>query len=236
MNYPLTCVSGYWKIKNKHDDENFTNWFHNTLKINCPYVFFGNKESIELIKQYRGELPTYYIELDIQEFHTCKYADKMITHDVDCPSIELNLIWNEKIFLIERAFRLNPYSSEYFCWVDAGVCVLRNKQPSGSPFPNINRLLHIPKDKFVYSSSNIYNESSVNKTNYYHHVCGTSYILHKNIIPSFSILYDSYIEKLVDKNNIWTDQLILTHIFKDHKDKFHRLSHDYGTIITYLYN
>ena len=24
--------------------------FKNTLKINCPYVFFGNKESIELVK------------------------------------------------------------------------------------------------------------------------------------------------------------------------------------------
>ena len=45
----LTCVSGYWKIKNKHGNK-FDNWFKNTLKINCPYVFFGDKESIALIK------------------------------------------------------------------------------------------------------------------------------------------------------------------------------------------
>ena len=42
----LTCVSGYWKIKNKHDNK-FENWFNNTLKFNCPYVFFSDKETIE---------------------------------------------------------------------------------------------------------------------------------------------------------------------------------------------
>jgi hypothetical protein len=56
----LTCVSGYWEIKNKHGDK-FNNWFHNTLQINCPYVFFGDKETIEMIKKYRGDLPTHYI-------------------------------------------------------------------------------------------------------------------------------------------------------------------------------
>ena len=39
----LTCVSGYWEIKNKHGDA-FKKWFENTLKINCPYVFFGDKK------------------------------------------------------------------------------------------------------------------------------------------------------------------------------------------------
>ena len=56
----LTCVSGYWIIKNKHGDM-FNKWFNNTLKINCPYVFFSDKETIEVIKNYRQDLPTYYI-------------------------------------------------------------------------------------------------------------------------------------------------------------------------------
>ena len=33
----LTCVSGYWEIKNKHGDK-FNDWFHNTVQIKCPYV------------------------------------------------------------------------------------------------------------------------------------------------------------------------------------------------------
>ena len=88
----LTCVSGYWKIKNKHGDK-FDDWFKYSLKINCPYIFFGDKESIELIKSYRGELTTYYIELNIEEFTTYKYKDNMIVDETHSPSIDLNLIF-----------------------------------------------------------------------------------------------------------------------------------------------
>jgi len=38
---------------------------------------------------------------DIPEFMTYKYKDNMITDSVHCPSIELNLISNEKIFMIQ---------------------------------------------------------------------------------------------------------------------------------------
>jgi len=234
-NHPLTCVSGYWKVKNKHDDK-FIDWFHNTLKINCPYVFFGNKEAIDIVKQYREDIPTYYMELNIEDFQTFDYSSKMITHDVDCPTVELNLIWNEKIYLVEKAIQENPFMSDFFCWVDAGVCVYRNKKPPSCSFPNIDKLYKLPKDKFIYSSSAKYVETSVDKNKYYHHICGTSYILHKSIISTFVNLYKTYLDKLVDTNNIWTDQLILTHIYKDHKDKFFQLSDGYGTIIPNLYD
>ena len=65
----LCCVSGYWIIKNKHDNK-YNNWFNNSLKINSPYIIFGNKQSIEFIKTFRKNLPTYYIELDIDDFYT----------------------------------------------------------------------------------------------------------------------------------------------------------------------
>ena len=42
----LTCVSGYWKIKNKHDNK-FDEWLKNTLKINCSYVFFSDKNQLK---------------------------------------------------------------------------------------------------------------------------------------------------------------------------------------------
>ena len=75
----ITCVSGYWQITNKHNN-NYLKWFNNSLKVNCPYVFFSNKQGIELIKKYRGVLPTYYIECEIADFYTWKYREKMITH------------------------------------------------------------------------------------------------------------------------------------------------------------
>lgn len=231
----LTCVSGYWIIKNKHNNS-FTNWFEKSLRINCPYVFFGNKESINLVKKYRRELPTYYIEYNIKDFTSYKYKDNMITHDDHCPSIELNLIWNEKIFMIQKTAEINPFLSNFFGWIDAGVCVYRNKSPPTIPFPNITKLNNLPVNKFIYTSSSCnFNEVKFQKNKYhlYHHISG-NYILHINIIDQFVMLYSKYL-KLIDKSDIWTDQVILTLIYKEHPDLFYKYSHGYGTILTEMY-
>ena len=137
--------------------------------------------------------------------------DRMITHSIHCPSVELNMIWNEKVFMVEKASNINPFSSEYFCWIDAGICVYRNNVP---PINMVNpkKIDNLPKDKFIFSSSsNTFFDNKVTKTNYYHFISGT-YIIHKNIIGKFSEIYKEYLYRLVDKNNIWTDQVILTHI------------------------
>ena len=234
----LTCVSCYYQVRNKHDVK-YNNWFKNTLAINCPYVFFTNKDSIETIKSFRKDLPTYYIECDIEDFKTYNHKDKMITESTHCPSIELNLIWNEKIFMIQKAYELNPFNSDWFKWIDAGICIYRNSEPPNCLFPfNENKLNNLPKDKFIYSSSEseYYNNDLVSITNYYHHISGTSYILHKECINKFVLLYITYLDKLIDKNNIWTDQVVLTHIYKENPDIFFKLTDGYGEITRYLYS
>jgi hypothetical protein len=232
----MTCVSGYWKIKNKHDDK-FNHWFENTLKIRCPYIFFGDKESIEFVKKYRDELPTYYIELNIEDFVTYKYKDRMITNKSHCPSIELNLIWNEKIFMIKRSITINPFSSDFFMWVDAGLSIYRNITPPSTPFPDPNKLNKLPDDKFIYSSSKNPEYSSKFKKGKYHvqhHIAGTSYILHKNIIDKCVTLYSEYLE-LIDNADIWTDQVIWTLIYKDNIDFFYKYCDGYGSICKRLF-
>jgi len=229
----LTCVSGYWKIKNKHGD-NFNNWFHNTLQINCPYVFFADKETIEMIKKYRGALPTHYIECKIEDFYTYQHRDKMITHPIHCPSIELNLIWNEKLFFIQKAAKLNPFSTTHFMWVDAGICTYRDNPPPKTPFPNLNKLNRLPKDKFIFTSCPDYNPSD---NRYYFkmsYITGT-FILHHSIIDKFVGIYKHCLDTLVNKSIVWTDQVILTHIYRDHKHLFYKLSEGWGTIIPLLY-
>ena len=230
----MTCVSGYWKVHNKHDDK-FTEWFKTTLRINCPYVFFGDKETIEIIKGYRKTLPTYYVELNIKDFYTYKYKSMMKIDAVHCPSVELNLIWNEKIFLIQKALELNPFDSNYFMWNDAGVCTLRERCPPETSFPDINKLNKLPKDKFIYSSSNIFNKFFFKKSLYHiaHHIAGTNYILHENIVKKITNLYIKYLD-LIEPTNIWTDQVIWTHIYKDNKDMFYKLCDGYGEIINIL--
>jgi hypothetical protein len=233
MSYPLTIVSGYWLVMNKHDLR-YLLWFENTLKINCPYIFFGNDETIEIVKEFRGELPTHYVRCELEEFYTYKYKDRISTDFYDCPSVELNMIWNEKIFLLEKACAINPFKSEFFSWVDAGICLYRDEPPPTRPFPDLNKLALLPKDKFIFTSSqkSDYEPSLLNT--YYHHVSGT-YLLHKNIIPQVINLYKEYIEKLLNLDNISTDQVILTHIYNDHPSIFFKLGHGYGELLSILY-
>jgi len=229
-----TCVSGYWIVKNKHDSK-YNKWFMNTLAVNCPYVFFSNKEGIEFIKHFRKDLPTHYIELEIKDFETYKYKDVLKTDPVHCPSVELNLIWHEKLYLIKQASELNPFNSQWFHWIDAGHCVYRDKAPPHSVFPNTGKINKLPKDKFIYSSSNDYDERKVSKTNYYHHIAGTSYLLHITLINKFLLIYKEYLEQLSDSNSIITDQIVLTHIYKDNKGLFHKLCDGYGEVTQVLY-
>jgi hypothetical protein len=233
--YLCTVVSGYWIIKSKRSHNEYLERFKNTLKINCPYVFFGNKESIEIVKKYRNELPTYYIECNICEFYTYKYKEKFKTHSTHCPSIELNLIWNEKIFFIEKASKLNLYKSTYFIWIDAGINVFAKGGTPITEFPNIKKLTNLPVDKFIYTSSKkVWQQELALENSTYQYISGT-YLLHINFIEKFSNIYKEYLEKLIDKNNIWTDQVILTHIYKDNPDLFYKLCNGYGRIITELY-
>jgi len=48
------------------------------------------------------------------------------------------------------------------------------------------------------------------------------------------MLYSKYL-KLIDKSDIWTDQVILTLIYKEHPDLFYKYSDGYGTILTDMY-
>ena len=226
----MTCVTGLWDLEDSYDK-----CLENTLRINSPYVFFGDKKSIKYAKQLRGDYPTYYIEYNIEDFNSYKYIDKTIIDDDYCKSLEINLIWNEKINMINKAAKINVFSSEFFCWIDADIDTYKYTSPPSNIFPNNVKLKNLPKDKFIYSSDGEYDEDKVYYIWNYHYISGVSYIMHKNIITDFTELYKLYMEKLIDKNNLWTDRVILTQMYKDNKELFYKLSEYDINIVPLLY-
>lgn len=48
------------------------------------------------------------------------------------------------------------------------------------------------------------------------------------------MLYSKYL-KLIDKSDIWTDQVILTLIYQEYPELFYKYSDGYGTILTEMY-
>jgi len=235
--YSFTAVSGYWVVNNKHKSNDFLKWFRNTLSLNCPYVFFGNEQSINMIKSFRGNLPTHYINLEIEDFYTYKYKDLIQTHPIHCPSKELNMIWNEKLYLIHKASELNPFNTEHFAWIDSGICTFRNTKPSPYIFPNFLKFNSLPKDKIICcptDSPNFNKKLALSDDEYYHYISG-NYIVPKSILQNIIEIYSTYLDKYMKKNDWkYTDQVIWTKIYSDHPHLFHIIGKTYGDIWSIL--
>ena len=236
-NNKTTVVSGYWSVKGKHTAESFQSWFGNTLRINCPYVFFGNQESIDLVKKVRHDLPTIYHQIEIHDFYTEKYRKHLAPHPIHVPSDDVCLIWLEKMILMEKAKDMNPYQSEFFVWVDAGICFYRNNPPPSQVFPHEGKLVDLPKDKFIFTSSEEpYEHHFVHKNNYYHHISGTAFMLYGDFISQFTKLYKIYLERNITYYNwVNTEQKIFTQMYADHPGLFFKLGKVYGTLMPLLY-
>ena len=239
MKSVVTVVTGYWDVKNKYNKD-YSDWLSKTLLINCPYVFFGDENTIKIAKEIRekANYPTVYVKLEISEFYGYSYYDKIQSHEIHCPSKEINLIWLEKVLLVERAKKIDPYQSSFFIWVDAGIFVFREKYPPLIEFPNERLLLSLPKNKITFTSSDCpYFEScKVSDYNYYHYVAAGCLVFPKDIVDSFSELYRTFLDNYLQRHMwMYTEQVILTYIYIKHQDLFHHVGHGYGEMINFLY-
>jgi len=206
------------------------------MKINCPYIIFTTEDLIPILQSYRIGLPTHFISYPITDFITYHLRYLVQTHPIHCPSVDLNLIWNERIHMIRKAVNLDIFQSDWYMWVDAGINVFRDISPPPIDISSISKINTLPKNKLIYSSSNPIEAELVTTTRYYHHIASGTMIIHSGFISLFADAYYKYLMKLFDKNNIWTEQVILTHIHKYHPELFYKLTDGYGQILTWIYN
>lgn len=229
----ITVVSGYWRVNNKYGGHmKYDEWFKNTLRINQRYYFFCDKSDIDYIKKFRTDLETLFIPYSLDSFHSSKYfgyppGDKKWTHPTHVPSIEVSMIWHEKIHLIKMAKDADKdKQTEFYVWIDAGICNFRN---SPTPVDRLNIDKNkLPHDKVCYSRV---------KTNYHSFSAGVL-IMHKDIIDKIHDLYFQSLIKYQKKYNDWrcgSDQFIWTNMVKEYPNLFHKLSDGYGQNLTALY-
>jgi hypothetical protein len=226
---PLTVVSGYWKIKSKHTDEDYDKWFKNTLVLNAPYVFFhGDDETKNRISKFRGDLETVFIKRNIEDFKSAKTYDDKWTHDYHLPDPRLGKIWTEKVKMVDEAIKLNPYNSEWFAWIDAGNSYYRTMKPSAEKWPSLEVLSKLPKDKIIFAETN---EAE-------HDFAGGVFMYHKDIANEVSkVFYEEY-SSCGGRYDDWqcgSDQCIFTEVKKKIPDLFHSMGKGIGgDVLKYL--
>ena len=155
------------------------------------------------------------------------------------------MIYHEKIFMIKKAIEINPFNSEYFHWIDSGICSYRRKLPPQIEFPNKKIYNLLPKNKFIFSASNPYLsddqfKNTIQNENYHHYITGGSFLVDKNIIDDIINCYIFHLNKL---DKIYAEQHVLTEVHRSLPNLFHSIydtnklldSKGYGFVIQYLF-
>ena len=107
----ITCISGWWNVRNKFKGGFKEQIKHmtKTLKIKAPLIFYYSEDEIKkMVEEIRYGMNTIFIKLDINDFYTYKYNDRLQKKihygEGWCPSKELWIVspWISNIELIEN--------------------------------------------------------------------------------------------------------------------------------------
>ena len=126
----ITLVSTLFKTDtNRHNFEDYYIWIEKLFKINKPIIFFTQSDILEKIKEKRPKIyenKTIWIERNFSDLYSYKnYLFKFNeTYIIDKAknrhTVELYVVWCEKVNFMKEAIENNYFKSKYFFWVDAG--------------------------------------------------------------------------------------------------------------------
>tara|TARA_B100000902_G_scaffold189167_1_gene180909 strand:- start:1836 stop:2651 length:816 start_codon:yes stop_codon:yes gene_type:complete len=115
--------------------DEYLTWFKGTLKVKTPMVIFVDESLKGFVEENRKNLPTkivtgpleevpyYYLNDRIQEvLDNPEYKNKIGAPDrVECKLSLYNVIIYSKFSWVKKVIEDNPFNSEYFMWMDAGL-------------------------------------------------------------------------------------------------------------------
>jgi hypothetical protein len=143
----ITIVTAYYMLgtHSKHSSEDYAKWTANFFpKIQTPMAIFTSCDQLTTIKDYRKTLTGTIICYGLEDvpplaLFANDYKGRQFALDPENAYHypELYFIWNAKPWYVAETAKWNPYSSEYFFWIDAG-----SFRPHGGYFewPNIERV------------------------------------------------------------------------------------------------
>ena len=181
----LTLSTCWYSLKSKFDNKTYLNWIKNLLSIVNKFnlVIYTDSVSIKQIINLR-ELSNKKIKIIIkpfEEFYTYRYKNYWIENHKKSnlklhlhTDWRLNMLWNEKVFLVNDTIKNKYFETLYYGWCDIGY--FRNR-PNDL---NTKYLLNWPNNKKLLNNHLI--------NDYIHYGCvqknGQIYIKQQNKIKS----------------------------------------------------
>ncbi len=124
--YPITLVTSYFDLGRKqtrYAGDPYPDWIRNFLPFaQWPLVIYCDEQSLDMLKEMRGDKPAVWHVMCLEEFFVYKYWDLLKNLETDAGlAAEYGLVWHEKHNFLRRALSENPFDSEMFFWCDIGL-------------------------------------------------------------------------------------------------------------------
>lgn len=242
----ITLVTAFFDINRAEKGDGRTIdeyklWIKQTLQLNCHLYIVTEDKFADFFKDNR---PTQYNTtikiIDFKDLHYYKYYDRMssilqspeykrrISHPtrVECVLPEYNIIQYSKFHCLKMAIDENPFQSDYFFWIDAGISrffldvnisnsypgeksksIIQNN-PDTFYIQKRHDLEHFPIDEnFMWRSDNL--------------LVGTMFGGSSKIIHLISELLENVLTTIMlDNNNVNNEQLALAMVWKKNPELF----------------
>jgi len=140
MSDNITIVTALYDInrENKGDGRKFKeylSWFKETLKVTRPMVIFVEESLVSFVEECRKNLPTKIITQPLEEipyYNLTENINDILNSEgfkkkaaaldrVECKLALYNSIIYSKFQWVKRIISENPFESELFMWMDAGL-------------------------------------------------------------------------------------------------------------------
>ena len=233
--FDTTIVTALYDIKRdscagfNRNLQQYKEWMKSMLSFNSPMVVYVDEADKPFVEEYRRT------KMNITKIITSKFEDlytnvklgekirqvmlsKEFLIDQTVPTHpqisqpDYNILMHEKIQFVKRSIELNPFATDYFMWLDAGVFHMANRQDLiGQTFPTSKKYLN---DKIHFIAVEPPTESDLNLEKFFkgHNVriIGTSWLGHKDAILKFEERYSDLLSETLENNLIDQDQSYLT--------------------------
>jgi len=251
----VTLVSAWYTFKAKQDINIYKQWINNFL-LNVKQfnlVIFTNKDSSNILTPYINNLRIKVIILEIEDFYTYKYKEQWINNHkqntllVDKIDWQVNMLWCEKIYFINRVITKNYFNNTlWYGWCDIGYFRGRENDVSIElikNWPNMTKISRLDINKIYYTQ--ICDDNYLNtlikvilqKTTYnlpitpipinQVSVAGGFFLTTKNNVIWWNDIFYKKLE-LYFKHNymVKDDQIIIIDCIADNLHKFNLIKHN----------
>lgn len=222
--------------------DDYLDWFGRTLQIKCPFIIFTEEETVDFIKEQRGDLPTHIITTTLEEvplyglkdqiqkvLDSPEYEESMSDTDrVECKDSMYSVIQYSKFKWLKESSKINPFDSKYFFWLDAGVSRFIEKRLYDEEYPSklsLEKLDEIDNSFLIQYNTECYPDLVNPKTlseNYLwdnrSFVCGSMFGGNAKSIDSIDKQIDEVMEIMLETGCMNNEQIALGYLCKNDND------------------